>query len=115
MINWLFLIEPISLSPMEVCSADEALYYQVPMVVVPMADDRPAVGARIAELGLGTVLDRKAIDGTSLRQTASDVLGDQSIATNVKQFGEDMRNSGGNRRVMEDLNNLLRDKRKHAR
>ena len=95
-------------------SANEALYYQVPMVVVPMADDQPTVGARIAELGLGKVLDRKAINKTSLRQTAFDVLKDQLIAGNVKKIGEDMQNSGGNQKVVEDLNNLLRDKIKRA-
>ena len=95
-------------------SANEALYYQVPMVVVPMADDQPTVGARIAELGLGKVLSRKAIDKTSLRQTAFDVLEDKQIAANVKKIGEDMQHSGGNRQVVEDLNNLLRDKRKQA-
>ena len=44
-------------------SVNEALCYTMPMVVVPMADDQPMVGVRIAELGLGTVVSRRKING----------------------------------------------------
>ena len=44
-------------------SLNEALCYTMPMVVVPMADDQPMIGARIAELGLGTVVSRRKING----------------------------------------------------
>ncbi|WP_161522207.1 nucleotide disphospho-sugar-binding domain-containing protein [Bifidobacterium aemilianum] len=39
-------------------SVNEALYYQVPMLVVPMADDQPTVAARVQELELGQVLPK---------------------------------------------------------
>ena len=51
-------------------SVNEALYYKVPMVVVPKADDQPTVGAGIAELGLGTVVSRRKINGQTLGRAA---------------------------------------------
>jgi len=40
-------------------SVNEALYYGVPMVVVPMGNDQPTVARRVVELGLGEALDAR--------------------------------------------------------
>ena len=83
------------------------LYYKVPVVVVPMADDQPTVGARIAELGLGTVVRRKKINGQTLGRAASMILVDKQIADNVNSISEDMRKSGGNEQIVKDLDHIL--------
>ena len=88
-------------------SVNEALCYTMPMVVVPMADDQPMVGARIAELGLGTVVSRRKINGQTLGRAASKILVDKQIADNVNSISEDMRKSGGNEQIVKDLDHIL--------
>lgn len=88
-------------------SVNEALCYTMPMVVVPMADDQPMVGARIVELGLGTVVSRRKINGQTLGRAASKILVDKQIADNVNSISEDMRKSGGNEQIVKDLDHIL--------
>ena len=88
-------------------SMNEALSYTMPMVVVPMADDQPMVGTRIAELGLGTVVSRRNINGQTLGRAASMILADKQIADNVNRISEDMRKSGINEQIVKDLDHIL--------
>ena len=88
-------------------SVNEALYYKVPMVVVPMVDDELAVGAGIVELELGTVVRRKKINGQTLGRAASMILADKQITDNVNRISEDMRKSGGNQQIVKDLDHIL--------
>ncbi|RJQ74357.1 hypothetical protein D5S17_23095 [Pseudonocardiaceae bacterium YIM PH 21723] len=48
-------------------STMEALYFGVPIVAVPQAADQPMNAARIAELGLGVVLDAGTVTAAQLR------------------------------------------------
>ena len=77
------------------------------MVVVPMADDQPTVGARISELGLGAVVSRRKINGQTLGRAASKILADKQIADNVNRISEDMRKSGGNQQIVKDPDHML--------
>ena len=88
-------------------SVNEVLYYKVPIVVIPMADDQPTVGARIAELGLGTVVSRKKINGQTLGRAALMIQANKQIADNVNRISEGMRKSGGNQRIVKDLDHIL--------
>lgn len=88
-------------------SVNEALYYGVPLVVVPMADDQPTVAARVAELGLGVSLDKQSISAQSLREATMKVMTDKAIAASVKTMSRDMHEAGGNARIVKDLDQLL--------
>lgn len=84
-------------------SVNEALHYKV----LPMADDRPTVGARIAELGQGTVVSRRKVNGQTLERAASMTLTDKQVAENVNKISKDMRRSGGNQQIVKDLDDTL--------
>lgn len=88
-------------------SVNEALYYSVPLVAVPMADDQPAVAARLAQLGLGVNLDKKSISAQSLYEAATKVMDDKETAERVKTMSRDMHEAGGNAQIVNDLDGLL--------
>lgn len=67
-------------------SVNEALYYGVPMIVMPLATDQPTVAKRIEELNLGRQLPSKSPSAKEIRETASKVLDDKNILTNVKNL-----------------------------
>ncbi|MDF7665286.1 macrolide family glycosyltransferase [Bifidobacterium sp. ESL0745] len=88
-------------------SVNEALYYGVPLVAMPMADDQPTVAARLEELGLGVRLDKRSISAQSVDEAATKAMADRGIAERVKVMSRDMREAGGNAQVVKDLDRLL--------
>lgn len=61
-----------------------------------MADDQPTAEARISDLGLGTVMSRRKINGQTLVSDGSMILADKQITENVNRLSKDLRESGGN-------------------
>ncbi|WEV64602.1 macrolide family glycosyltransferase [Bifidobacterium sp. ESL0732] len=88
-------------------SVNEALYYGVPLVAVPMADDQPTVAARLVELGLGLSLDKRSISAQSLYGAATKVMSSKETAERVKAMSHDMHEAGGNAQFVKDLDELL--------
>lgn len=80
-------------------SVNEALYYGVPMVVVPMGNDQPTVARRVAELGLGEALDARSATPAALRGAALRVMSDQGCRARLAEFQRETRAAGGNAEV----------------
>ena len=57
----------------------EALAQGVPLVAIPITNDQPAVAARIAWSGTGSVLPLKRLRGDRLRTLAVTVMGRHRI------------------------------------
>ena len=55
-------------------SVSEALYYGVPLVVIPQSADQNLVGQRIEQLGAGKALRRTSVTAQRLRSVAEDIL-----------------------------------------
>ena len=77
-------------------SVNEALYYGVPMVVVPMGNDQPTVARRVVELGLGEALDARSATPAALRGAALRVMSDQGCRARLDGFQKETRAAGGN-------------------
>jgi MGT family glycosyltransferase len=73
-------------------SVSEALYYGVPLIVIPQSADQHLVGQRIEQLGAGKVLRRASVTAQALRTTAEDILANpafqQASARLGKSFGQ---------------------------
>lgn len=90
-------------------SVNEAIYYGVPMLVIPMGNDQPTVANRIVELGLGQQLNRKKLSSESLKCTAFNVLKDANIKTTIQRFQQLMSNAGGNRLAAHEIIDYIRN------
>jgi len=78
-------------------SISEALYFGVPMVVIPAITDQPVNASRIVELNLGKRLNRKHITVALLNGTTISVLHDDKIRQNILDMQKKMRTAGGNK------------------
>ncbi len=73
-------------------SVSEALYYGVPLIVIPQSADQNLVGQRIQQLGAGKSLRRASLTAQRLRSTAEHILANpayqQTSARLGKSFGQ---------------------------
>ena len=67
-------------------TALESLAQGVPMVAIPITNDQPGVGARIAYTGTGVVLQLSTLTPESVRAAVDKVLGDPSYRTNAQRL-----------------------------
>ena len=73
----------------------EALARGVPLVAVPVANDQPGVGARIAWTGTGEVVPLKRLSAAKLKQAVGRVLQDPYYKENALGLQEAIRCAGG--------------------
>lgn len=77
-------------------SINEALYYGVPMVVIPSMTDQPSNAERVEELKLGKRLEHKSITVDELEEVTMSVLSDSTIMSNVQEIQKKVLNAGNN-------------------
>lgn len=78
-------------------SVSEALYYAVPVIAIPLANDQPMVAARLVELGAGMELKMAEVTPELLNSTVHMVLAEHSYKTNSMKIKESFILSGGYR------------------
>lgn len=65
-------------------SVNEAIYFSVPMIVVPLDYDQPFVAKRVANLGLGIAVNINKLTPHKLVQLVKNVYFDVNIRSNLK-------------------------------
>lgn len=84
-------------------SISEALYYHVPMVVIPQSMDQPWNAARVAELGAGKMLTNAQVTPESLRRSIEEVLANPSFARAATYLGESLHSAGGVQKAITEI------------
>lgn len=84
-------------------SVTESLYYGVPMVAIPQQYEQAVTAQRIAELGLGVVLDRHTVTSESLRQAVEYVQAKPAFRERTQAMQKMVRNAGGYRRAADAI------------
>jgi MGT family glycosyltransferase len=84
-------------------TVEEALYYGVPLVVVPQGVDQFVTAGRVEALGAGVRLDSSTLSAEGLRRAVERVLSDESFRQGSKAIGESFRAAGGYRRAAEEI------------
>ena len=88
-------------------SVNEALYYGVPMIVLPFGLDQPLVGRELQRRKLGRVIAPRELTAERLWRTAKELLRDPEAREARLAMKRKARASGGNRevtrRILEDL------------
>jgi len=90
-------------------SVNEALYYGVPLLIVPMAADQPIVAGRVAELGAGKTLNRETLTAEEMRDSVTELLGNESYRESSARIGVTLREAGGQKKAMEHIRAFKRD------
>lgn len=82
-------------------SSSEALYFGVPLVVIPVMGDQPIVANQIEKLGAGLQLNRLNLDAPTLRNTTEQVLSNASFKDKSSLVGKSLREAGGYKKAVE--------------
>ncbi|MEK4006803.1 macrolide family glycosyltransferase [Paenibacillus sp. FSL H3-0333] len=82
-------------------STSEALYYNVPLVMIPLTSDQPLVANRVQELGAGITLNKLNLSATDMREALLEVLSNPLYKQQACLIGESLRQSGGYKRAAE--------------
>src|SRR5258707_7368076 len=67
----------------------------IPMVAIPQAANQQPNARRVAETGLGAVLEKESVTADALREAAVSVFNDPLIHKNVQRMQEEAKSSGG--------------------
>ena len=89
-------------------SANEAIYFGVPVVAVPQNSDQPLIAKRLEELELGKFLDKNDVSPDTLRNAVNEVLNNPLYKKNMDLMKEDMRNCGGYKKAVDEIENYIK-------
>lgn len=84
-------------------STSEALYYNVPLVMIPLSSDQPIVAARVEELGAGIMLNKNNLTADDLKSTLLKVLNDSSYKERARLIGDSLRSSDGSKQAAQEI------------
>lgn len=76
-------------------SVNEALYYGVPVIAIPMVNDQHMVTRQLIETGAGFGLKMEEITVEVIKNSVSRMLADNNFMTSSKKMGESFRAAGG--------------------
>lgn len=79
----------------------------VPMVAIPQAANQQPNARRVAETGLGTVLEKGSVSAEDLRKAAISVFNDSLIRENVQRMQEEAKLAGGFKAAADALQNFV--------
>lgn len=84
-------------------SVNEALSYNVPLVVIPHGADQAWVAKRVEALGAGLTISPMHVNTTHLRRVAGRVASQPAYALAAAKVGESLRTAGGSRRAAAEI------------
>lgn len=84
-------------------STNEALYYGVPLIVIPQSADQPIIAGQVAKIGAGITLQMQSLTADQLREAAERVLNEPSFHQAVAANREVFQKSGGSRQAVDEI------------
>ncbi len=89
-------------------SVNEALAYDVPLVVIPQGADQPMVARRVTTLGAGKQLSSRNLSPEKLRRATEEVLAQPRYAQAAERVGESLRTAGGSQKAADEIQSFKR-------
>jgi MGT family glycosyltransferase len=83
-------------------SIQEALYFGVPMVMLPQTPEQEGTAARVAELGAGISLKRDARP-EEIRGAAETIMREQGFTRSARAVGKTLREAGGYKQAVQEI------------
>jgi MGT family glycosyltransferase len=76
-------------------STSEALYFDVPLVLIPHAADQPIIAARVETLGAGIALNKSGLTAAKLRAAVDQAFSERRFKDGASVIGQSLRDAGG--------------------
>ncbi len=87
-------------------SVNEALWFGVPLVLVPQTNEQDIVARRVEEIGAGVRLGGLDAGPDGIRDAVLGVLGSGSHAAAARRIGDSFRAAGGWRRAADAIEEM---------
>lgn len=87
-------------------SVNEALYYEVPLILFPQTNEQGGVAYRVNELGAGVYLKENSVE--AIRTAIAEVEGNAVYGDNARKIAESFRKCGGAKLAAERIMELAR-------
>ena len=87
-------------------SVSEALYFEVPLIMLPQTDEQGAVSLRAKELGAGVRLPSESV--TDIREALNEVLHNKKYKEAATLISKSFKESGGAEKAKEFLESIGR-------
>lgn len=76
-------------------SFNEALFYGVPLLILPITNDQPGIGSRVEALGLGKTIPLHKASQQRIKDAIAEILCDASIYQRVSRVSQKQQEAGG--------------------
>jgi MGT family glycosyltransferase len=84
-------------------SVMEALYYGVPLVVIPQMPEQAVTASRVNELGLGVALEKTAVTASLLQSVVAQVANKPQFRERAQRMRDVVHSSGGYKQAVEAI------------
>lgn len=84
-------------------STSEALYYEVPLIVIPQTADQPLVANRLEELQAGYRIDPYGVSVQKLQEAVQTVLSNPSYRENATKISKSFKEAGGVEKALKAI------------
>ncbi|USK74308.1 macrolide family glycosyltransferase [Peribacillus frigoritolerans] len=89
-------------------STSEALYYEVPLVVIPQTSDQPLIANRLEELQAGFRIDSHEVSIEKLQESVRQVLSNPAYRENAKKLSNSFKKAGGAKEALKAIDEYLK-------
>ncbi|MDM5453816.1 macrolide family glycosyltransferase [Peribacillus simplex] len=89
-------------------STSEALYYEVPLVVIPQTSDQPMIANRLEELQAGFRIDPHEVSIEKLQESVQEVLSKPAYRENAKKLSNSFKKAGGAKEALTAIDEYLK-------
>ncbi|MDM5337340.1 glycosyltransferase [Fictibacillus enclensis] len=84
-------------------SANEGLYYGVPLLVIPQSADQPMVAQQVVNMGAGKKLQMEHLTAAQLHEAADAILNEPSFRLQVEKTSESFKKAGGYLQAVDEV------------
>lgn len=86
----------------------DCLFLGIPMIAIPQAANQQPNARRIAETGLGVLLEKESVNAELLRETVASILNDSAFHALAQQMQRDARLAGGFQAAADALQQFVK-------
>lgn len=92
----------------------DCLFLGIPMIAIPQAANQQPNARRIAETGLGVLLEKESVNAELLRETVASILNDSAFHALAQQMQRDARLAGGFQAAADALQQFVKKRLQSA-